>query len=88
MPLLQSSRSPQMVPQVVEFRNRGQCEKRKTERAIGGLRMQRSFVGSKVAAIIEELVHHHDKALNPVLDCLGDKTKSHMVLSHCAQSYD
>ena len=58
------------------------------ECAIGGLRNAArsvtklpnwSLVGSKVAAMIEELVDLHEETLNPVLDRLGDKTKSHMV---------
>ena len=35
--------------------------------------------GFQVGAMIEELVVHHEKVLNLVLDKLGDKTKSHMV---------
>ena len=74
--------------QVLEFQDRReQCEE-ENECAIGGLRnAARSMtklpnwriVGSKVAAIIEELVDQHEEALNPVSDGLGDKTKSHMV---------
>ena len=40
-----------------------------------------SFVGSKVAVMIEEL---HEETLNPVLDNLGDKTT--LFLKHCAKS--
>ena len=58
------------------------------ECAIGGLRNAArsvtqlpnwSLVGSKVGAMIEELVVHHEEVLNPVLDRFGDKNKSHMV---------
>ena len=36
--------------------------------------------------MIEELVHQHEEALNPVLDSLGDKNSLTWFLKHCAQS--
>ena len=67
--------------------SRAMCEE-ENECAIGGLRNAArsvtkfpnwSLVGSKVAAIIEELVDQHEEALNPVSNGLGGKTMSHMV---------
>ena len=69
-------------------RNLRAVREEENECAIGGLRNAArsvtklpnwSLVGSKVAAMIEELVDLHEETLNPVLDSLGDKTKSHMV---------
>ena len=58
------------------------------ECAIGGLRNAArsvsklpnwSLAGSKVGALIEVLVVHHEEVLSPVLDSLGKNTDSHVV---------